>query len=94
MARGAAKTEQIRTTYSASEARQRFSDVFDEALYSGPVIIKKRNRTVAIVPADWLAKFEEMEAMQRHLKASERLKDVDDNGGVDFEKLKKEVGLK
>lgn len=88
------KIEHKLKVYNASEARQRFSDLFNEVVYTGPVIVKKYNQTVAIVPAEWLERLECLEAEKRQEMAQAALRDMKERGGKDFDRLKEETGLK
>lgn len=79
-----------RRTYTATEARTNFSDLFDEAYHNGPVIVRKHKREVAIVPLRLLAA---LEAAQEALDAEASLRDYKENGGVSLKELKDELGL-
>jgi prevent-host-death family protein len=79
-------------TYTASEARNRFADVFDEAFYGGgPVIIEKSSRSVAVVSLDMLAALTDEESKEDAKRAREALKEFLNRGGKPWKDLKKEL---
>jgi prevent-host-death family protein len=78
-------------TYTASEARNRFADVFDEAFYGGPVIIEKSSRSVAVVSLEMLAALSDEESQEDAKRAREALREFLKQGGKQWKDLKKEL---
>ena len=81
------------TTYTATEARTKFSDIFNEALYGKPVVIDKQGRKVAVVPLAVLERFAELEAYIDSVQAQEALEEFRKTGGRTMEEIEKELGL-
>jgi prevent-host-death family protein len=82
-----------RQTYSASEARSNFADLIDTAIHDGPVFVKKRSKTVAIVSLELLRSLVELEAEMDNAKARAALEEFLKEGGTPLDKLKEELGL-
>ncbi|WP_417463257.1 type II toxin-antitoxin system Phd/YefM family antitoxin [Kordiimonas sp.] len=80
-------------TYTASEARNNFSDLFNEAFYGGPVIIRKSAKSVAVVSLEMLAALTDEESQEDAKKARESLKEFLSEGGRSWTDLKKELGV-
>ena len=80
-------------TYTASEARSKFADLFNEAFYDGPVIIRKSTRSVAVVSLDLLAALSDEESAEDAKKAREALREFLSKGGKQWNDLKRELGL-
>lgn len=78
-------------TYTASEARNRFADLFNEAYYGGPVIVKKSTKSVAIVSLEMLAALTDEESQEDAKRAREALKEFLALGGKRWKDLKKEL---
>lgn len=81
------------TTYTASEARNRFSDIFNEAHYGKPVLIDKHGRKVAVVSMSLLERLAELEACIDSLQAQTALEEFHREGGRTMEEIEKELGL-
>ncbi len=86
------KIEQFKE-YSASEARNRFSDVFDQAHYGKPVIVKKHSRKVAIVPLELLDRLSELEALIDTQQAESALEEFNKMGGRNMEDVLSELDI-
>ncbi|MEE4012084.1 type II toxin-antitoxin system prevent-host-death family antitoxin [Roseibium sp. FZY0029] len=82
-----------RTTYTASEARSKFSDIFNEALYGKPVVINKHGKQVAVVSLALLDRLAELEAYVDSLDAQKALEEFHSQGGTSMADLEKELGL-
>ncbi|WP_127142587.1 type II toxin-antitoxin system prevent-host-death family antitoxin [Pelagibacterium montanilacus] len=80
-------------TYTASEARSNFADLFNEAFYGGPVIIRKSSRSVAVVSLDMLVALTDNESRADAERAREALKEFLSEGGRSWTDLKKELDL-
>lgn len=83
-------------TYVATEARAKFSDIFDEAYYGERVIVKKRDRQVAIVSMSLLDRFDqflEAEADREAKAAQYALEEFQSEGGKTMEQIKQELGM-
>lgn len=81
------------TTYTATEARTKFADIFNEALYGKPVVIDKQGRKVAVVPLTLLERLAELEAWIDSVHAQEALEEFRQQGGRSMEEIEKELGL-
>jgi len=79
--------------FSASEARKKFSDVFNLAVYKGPVLITKGDKKVAVVNAELLRLLTEKVAARDLEAARNALRDYEAKGGTSLEQLKKELGI-
>lgn len=81
------------TTYTATEARTKFADIFNEALYGKPVVIDKHGRKVAVVPLALLDRLAELEAWCDSVHAQEALEEFRQKGGRSMEEIEKELDL-
>ncbi len=81
------------TTYTASEARTKFADIFNEALYGKPVVIDRQGRKVAVVPLAVLERLAELEAWVDSVHAQEALDEFRQSGGRTMEEIEKELDL-
>jgi prevent-host-death family protein len=81
------------TTYTATEARNRFADIFNEALYGGPVVIDKQGKKVAVIPLPLLERLAELEALFESKNAQEALTEFQSQGGRSMEDIEKELGI-
>lgn len=95
MSQGGAKrkTDYETKVYTASEARQKFADLFDEAVSSGRVMVTRRRKTVAMVDAEWLEDIERRLAEQEADQAEKARRELEDSGGKDLDQFEKEAGL-
>ena len=80
-------------TYTASEARNNFSDLIDTAIHEGPVFVTKRKKTVAVVSLEYLKALTELEAQFDTEKARESLKEFFKQGGMPLKQMKKDLGI-
>jgi prevent-host-death family protein len=80
-------------TYTATEARDKFADIFDAAIHEGPVFVTRRSKTVAIISADLLRVLTEVEAFMDNKKARDALREFLAEGGTPLEKIKEELGI-
>ena len=78
-------------TFSATEARNNFSDMFDQAHYGGGVLIEKRGRRVAVVPLEVLDRLAELEALIDTADAKRALEEFHKTGGTTLGELEKEL---
>lgn len=78
-------------TYSASEARNRFADLFNEAYYEGPVIIQKSTKSVAVISLEMLAALTDEESQEDAKRAREALREFMSKGGKRWKDLKQEL---
>ena len=81
------------TTYSASEARNKFADIFNEAHYGGPVLIDKHGKRVAVVSIALLERLAHLEALIDSEHAAEALKEFNAKGGKTMDEIAKELDL-
>lgn len=81
------------TTYTASEARSKFSDIFNEAHYGKPVVINKQGRKVAVVPLELLDRLAELEAWVDSVHAEKALNEFHKQGGRSMEEIERELDL-
>lgn len=79
------------TTYTASEARSKFADIFNEALYGKPVVIDKQGRKVAVVSFTLLERLAELEAWVDSVHAQEALEEFHSKGGRSMEEIEREL---
>jgi len=87
------RTMNALTTYTASEARNRFADIFNEAHYGKPVLIDKHGRKVAVVSMSLLERLAELEACIDSMHAQKALEEFQREGGRTMEEIEKELGL-
>lgn len=83
-------------TYTATEARNKFSDLFDAAHFGERVVVRKRNRRVAIVSMSFLEHVDrllEMEAALEAKAAKVALDEFQEKGGKSMIEIEKELGL-
>ncbi|WP_141245347.1 type II toxin-antitoxin system prevent-host-death family antitoxin [Mesorhizobium sp. WSM4313] len=78
---------------SASEARSKFSEVFDAAYYGNPVVVRKHSKTVAIISMELLESLADLEAKNDTLKARRALKEFLKTGGTPMSQIRKELGF-
>lgn len=81
-------------TYAATEARAKFSDIFDEAYFGDHVLVTKRDRQVAIVSISFLEMAERLiqrEADKEVKVAQEALTEFQSKGGKTLEQIKLEL---
>lgn len=81
------------TTYSATEARNKFSDIFNEAHYGAPVLIDRHGKRVAVVSVSVLERLAELEAYIDSMHAQEALEEFRELGGRTMEDIEKELDL-
>lgn len=81
------------TTYTATEARQKFAEIFNQALYGDPVVIDKQGKKVAVIPLELLDRLAELEAQIESKKAQKALDEFQSQGGRPMEDLEEELGL-
>lgn len=84
-------TAGAKRTYSASEARSRFADLFNEAYYDGPVIIQKSTKSVAVISLELLAALTDEESQEDAKRAREALREFMSKGGKRWKDLKQEL---
>jgi len=81
-------------TYTASEARNNFSDVMDAALRGKPVLITKgKKKTVAVISIEQLRALTDIEALFDIEKAEAALKEFLQQGGMPLKQIKKDLGI-
>lgn len=83
-------------TYAATEARAKFSDIFDEAYFGERVIVTKRDRQVAVVSMTLLRTIDrllEIEADQEAKAAQVALEEFQSEGGKTMDQIKQELGM-
>lgn len=81
-------------TYGATEARAKFSDIFDEAYFGERVFVKKRERCVALVSVDFIETAERLIEMQAEIEAEHAklaLEKFQSEGGKTMEQIKAEL---
>lgn len=81
------------TTYSASEARTKFADIFNEAHYGGPVVIEKHGKKVAVVSMALLERLAHLEAVIDSEHATAALKEFNAKGGKTMDEIAKELDI-
>lgn len=80
-------------TYTASEARNNFSDIIESAIHGEPVLVTKRKRTVAVVSVEYLKALTDLEARFDSEKAQQALDEFQKMGGKPLKQFKKELGI-
>lgn len=81
------------TTYRASEARDRFSDIFNEAHFGKPVVIERRGRKVAVVSMTVLERLADLEACIDSMHAEKALEEFRQTGGKTMDVIERELDL-
>ena len=80
-------------TYTASEARDKFSEVISKAIYRGPVVIKRNEKEkVAVVSLSLLELLTQIEALIDTERAEKALDEYEKTGGTSLAQIKKELG--
>lgn len=82
--------------YTATEARAKFSDIFDAAHFGERVVVKKRDRQVAVVSMEFLERVDkliEAEAAIEAELAKVALQEFQHQGGKTMEELEQELGV-
>jgi prevent-host-death family protein len=82
-----------RKEFTASEARSRFSEVFDAAYHDGPVIIRKNSKSVAVVNIELLQLLAAIEDAHDAAKAKEAMAEYLREGGTSLAEMKRELGI-
>lgn len=77
--------------FTATEARNKFSDIFNRAHYGGGVLIEKHGKRVAVVPLEILDRLAELEALIDSTEARRALDEFHSKGGVTLDELEKEL---
>ena len=82
-------------TYTVSEARKSWADMFNHVAYAEqPAVITKNGKdAVAVVPYRLFDFLTKLEAVLDLEKAEKALEDYEANGGTSLDDLKKELGL-
>jgi prevent-host-death family protein len=82
-------------TYTVTEARDNFSEVFHEVAYGGKaaVIRKRGDRAVAMVPYDILELLTRVEALLDTNNAKGALESYRTEGGISLADLKKQLEI-
>jgi len=78
-------------TFTATEARNNFSDVFNQAHFGGGALVQNRGRKVAVIPLELLERLAELEAVFDQMDAQEALAEFRKQGGVSLDQLEKEL---
>lgn len=78
-------------TFTATEARNNFSDIFNQAHYGGGVLIEKHGKRVAVVPIEILDRLAELEALIDSTEAQRALDEFHSKGGMTLDELEKEL---
>ena len=90
------ETKNLTPAYSATEARKRFSDLFDAAHFGEKVLVKKRDRCVVMVSMEFMERVErllEIEASLEAEAAQRALDEFHEKGGKTMEEIEKELGM-
>ena len=85
-----------RRTYAATEARSKFSDIFDAAYYGEPVVLTKRDRQVAVVSMSFFEQAEKLLEREAALEAEAAvaaLEEFRSKGGKTMEQMKQELDM-
>ena len=83
----------IKREFTASQARNQFAEVIDAALYEGPVVVRKRSRSVAIIPLELFELLTDLEDKREADQARAALREYLEQGGTPLSKLRQELGL-
>ncbi|MBU4531226.1 MAG: type II toxin-antitoxin system Phd/YefM family antitoxin [Hoeflea sp.] len=83
-------TEQM-PTFTATEARNKFSDIFNQAHYGGGVLIEKHGKRVAVVPLELLDRLADLEARIDSADAQRALDEFQRQGGSTLDELEMEL---
>ncbi len=82
--------------YSATEAREKFADIFDAAHFGQRVVVQKRDRKVAVVAMELLDQLErllELEAAIDSEKAASALTEFHQTGGKTLKQIKQDLDM-
>lgn len=77
--------------FTATEARAKFSDVFNQAHYGDGVLVEKQGKKVAVIPIDVLQRLAELEELIDNLNAKDSLGEFQQMGGTTLDDLEKEL---
>jgi prevent-host-death family protein len=83
-------------TYTATEARKNFSEIVDAAHFGERVLVRKRDRCVAVVSIEFMEHVEkllELEAALETEAAQKALEDFHSKGGKTMEQLEQELDM-
>ncbi len=83
-------------TYAATEARTRFSDLFDAAYFGERVVVTKRNRQVAMVSMEFIERVDALLAREAAVEAEAAktaLEEFHQKGGKTMKELKQELDM-
>ena len=84
-------TMQQMPTFTATAARNNFSEIFNQAHYGGGVLIEKHGKRVAVVPLDLLDRLAELEAFIDSAEAQKALDEFHKLGGSTLDELEAEL---
>jgi prevent-host-death family protein len=78
---------------SVTQARKELGNVFSEVNYNRErIVLTNQKKCVAIVPIEDLERLEAMEDAEDIREAELALKEVDEEGSISFDEMKKRVG--
>ena len=80
-------------TYTATEARDNFSEVIDQAHHEGLVFVTKHKKKVAVVSVEYLRALTTLEAEFDTEKARESLKEFLKTGGKTMKQMKADLDI-
>lgn len=81
-------------TYTATEARNNFSEIINEAIYKGPVFVKRnKKQKVAIISEELFRILTELEALLDSGDAKEAFEEFLKRGGVTLDQIEEELGV-
>ena len=83
-------------TYTATEARRNFSDLFDAAHFGVRVLVRKRDRCVAIISMELMERVEKLLQIEAELEADtaqKALSEFQSKGGKSMDELAKELDM-
>lgn len=83
-------------TYTATEARKNFSDIFDAAHFGEKVFVQKRDRCVAVVSIAFFERAERLLEIEATLEAEAAQRSLDEfyeKGGKTMEEIEQELDI-
>lgn len=78
-------------TFTATEARKNFSEIFNQAHYGGGVLIEKHGKCVAVVPLEILERLAALESLIDSTEAQRALEEFYSKGGTTLDELEREL---
>ena len=82
-----------RPVYNATEARNAFSELLEEAFYRGPVFVKRRKKVAVLISQEDYDRLIALETEKDIEDAQAALEDFKARGGISMNELMKDLGI-